>query len=101
MLDRLESLAGNEVEGRDNVVALLAHLASDVGAVRDCNTTNMYGTCDGTQTCDPAAGWSACNAQVPIAELYKYSTSLRSITQGRATHSREFSHCFGNSAYLC
>ncbi len=31
-------------------------------------------------------------AKVPIAELYKYSTSLRSMTQGRATHHREFSH---------
>ncbi len=31
-------------------------------------------------------------AQVPLAELYKYSTSLRSLTQGRGTHSREFSH---------
>ena len=31
-------------------------------------------------------------AKVPIAELYKYSTALRSMTQGRATHRREFSH---------
>lgn len=31
-------------------------------------------------------------AKVPLAELYKYSTSLRSMTQGRATHYREFSH---------
>jgi elongation factor G len=31
-------------------------------------------------------------AQVPQAELYKYSTSLRSLTQGRGTHTREFSH---------
>ena len=31
-------------------------------------------------------------AKVPIAELYRYSTSLRSMTQGRATHRREFSH---------
>jgi elongation factor G len=31
-------------------------------------------------------------AKIPIAELYKYSTSLRSMTQGRATHHREFSH---------
>ncbi len=31
-------------------------------------------------------------AQVPLAELYKYSTTLRSITQGRGIHSREFSH---------
>ena len=31
-------------------------------------------------------------AQVPLAELYNYSTSLRSFTQGRATHTRTFSH---------
>jgi elongation factor G len=32
------------------------------------------------------------SAQVPQAEMYKYSTTLRSLTQGRGTHSREFSH---------
>ena len=31
-------------------------------------------------------------AQLPLAELYKYSTSLRSLTQGRGGHTREFSH---------
>ncbi len=31
-------------------------------------------------------------AKVPLGELYKYSTALRSMTQGRATHSREFDH---------
>jgi len=31
-------------------------------------------------------------AQVPLAELYRYSTSLRSMTQGRAVHTEEFSH---------
>ncbi len=31
-------------------------------------------------------------AQVPLGELYKYSTTLRSLTQGRGTHTREFSH---------
>jgi elongation factor G len=31
-------------------------------------------------------------AQVPLAELYKYSTHLRSMTQGRGSHSRELSH---------
>jgi elongation factor G len=30
-------------------------------------------------------------AQVPLAELYKYTTSLSSIAQGRAMYSREFS----------
>lgn len=31
-------------------------------------------------------------AQVPLSELHRYSTSLRSMTQGRGTHRREFSH---------
>jgi elongation factor G len=31
-------------------------------------------------------------AQVPLSELYRYSTMLRSMTQGRATHRRAFSH---------
>lgn len=31
-------------------------------------------------------------AQVPEAELYRYSTSLRSITQGRGIHHARFSH---------
>ena len=32
------------------------------------------------------------NAPVPEAEMYKYSTTLRSLTQGRGIHIREFSH---------
>ncbi len=31
-------------------------------------------------------------AQVPLAELYKYSTTLRSMTQGRGVFERSFSH---------
>jgi elongation factor G len=31
-------------------------------------------------------------AQVPLAELYKYSTTLRSMTQGRGMYERDFSH---------
>ncbi len=30
-------------------------------------------------------------AQVPLAELYKYSSTLRSITQGKAKFTRKFS----------
>ena len=30
--------------------------------------------------------------EVPLAELWKYSTDLRSMTQGRGLHSRKFSH---------
>ena len=31
-------------------------------------------------------------AKVPLAELYRYSTSLRSLTQGRGNHRRKLSH---------
>ena len=31
-------------------------------------------------------------AQVPLAELYKYSSNLRSLTSGRGSHRRSFSH---------
>jgi len=31
-------------------------------------------------------------AQVPLAELHNYATTLRSMTGGRATHTRKFSH---------
>ncbi len=31
-------------------------------------------------------------ALVPLAELYRYSTSLRSMTQGRGLHTQKFSH---------
>jgi len=37
-------------------------------------------------------GQQKITAQVPLADLYRYSTSLRSMTQGRASHSRKFSH---------
>ena len=40
---------------------------------------------------EPTAGRTTVKALVPEAELYKYSTSLRAITQGRAHHSRAFS----------
>ena len=40
---------------------------------------------------EPVAGRTTVKALVPESELYKYSTSLRAITQGRAHHSRSFS----------
>jgi elongation factor G len=44
------------------------------------------------QGMDPGAGSTVIKAQVPLAELYKYSTTLRSMTQGRGSHKRDFSH---------
>lgn len=36
--------------------------------------------------------FTVVTAEVPLAELYRYSTALRSVTQGRGTHRREFAH---------
>ncbi len=38
----------------------------------------------------PGNGSTAVRALVPEAELYKYATALRSMTQGRAHHTRSF-----------
>lgn len=40
---------------------------------------------------DPDGRFTRIRALVPEAELYKYATALRSLTQGRAQHSRRFS----------
>lgn len=32
------------------------------------------------------------DAEVPLAEMFKYTTALRSMTQGRGTHTMEFAH---------
>ena len=40
---------------------------------------------------EPAGRAQRIRALVPQSELYKYATSLRSLTQGRAAHSRRFS----------
>ena len=44
------------------------------------------------QGTDSEGSFQKIKAEVPLAELDYYSTKLKSITQGRASHSREFSH---------
>lgn len=41
---------------------------------------------------DIAGGGKAIRAEVPLAEMFGYATTLRSLTQGRATYSMEFKH---------
>ncbi len=41
---------------------------------------------------DIVGGGKAIKAEVPLAEMFGYSTTLRSLTQGRATYTMEFKH---------
>ncbi|HEX7986106.1 MAG TPA: elongation factor G [Duganella sp.] len=40
----------------------------------------------------PGGGGKIIRALVPLAEMFGYSTTLRSLTQGRATYTMEFKH---------
>lgn len=44
------------------------------------------------QGMDDVPGFKVIRAEVPLAEMFGYSTILRSATQGRATYSMEFKH---------
>ena len=44
------------------------------------------------QGMDTAGGFQVVKAHVPQKELYRYSTTLRSLTEGRGIHTEEFSH---------
>ncbi|MBP7827509.1 MAG: hypothetical protein KA236_16685, partial [Verrucomicrobia bacterium] len=41
---------------------------------------------------DAVGGLQVIKAQVPAAELYRYSVTLRSLTGGRGVHQEDFSH---------
>ena len=44
------------------------------------------------QGMDDILGGKIIKAEVPLSEMFGYSTSLRSATQGRATYTMEFKH---------
>jgi len=41
---------------------------------------------------DLVGGSKTIKAEVPLGEMFGYSTTLRSATQGRATYTMEFKH---------
>ena len=44
------------------------------------------------QAMEDRSGVRAVKAVVPLAEMFGYSTTLRSLSQGRATYTMEFKH---------
>jgi elongation factor G len=52
--------------------------------------SSRRGTIQGME--DMAGGGKVVRAEVPLAEMFGYSTTLRSLSQGRATYSMEFKH---------
>jgi elongation factor G len=41
---------------------------------------------------EPRGGVQVIAAQVPLGEMFQYATDLRSMSQGRATYTMQFSH---------
>jgi elongation factor G len=40
----------------------------------------------------PQTSFQLIDAEVPLAEMFGYATQVRSLSQGRATYTMEFSH---------
>ncbi len=52
--------------------------------------SSRRGTIQGME--DLPGGGKAIRAEVPLAEMFGYSTTMRSLSQGRATYTMEFKH---------
>ena len=66
------------------VIAPGEHIGKVIGDLNSrraqIHETGMIGTAE------------SINADVPLAEMFQYTTDLRSLTQGRGTFTMEFSH---------
>ena len=52
----------------------------------------MASSADVLQGSDDSPSGKLINAQVPLGDMFGYATSLRSLSQGRATFTMEFDH---------
>ncbi len=75
----LEPIMAVEVETPDD---FMGNVVGDLSSRR--------GTIQGME--ELPGGGKAVRAEVPLSEMFQYSTTLRSATQGRATYSMEFKH---------
>ena len=88
------SMAFKEGLRRANPVLLEPMMAVEVETPEDYAGTVMgdlssrRGMVQGMD--DMVGGGKAIKAEVPLAEMFGYSTTLRSLTQGRATYTMEF-----------
>ena len=90
------SMAFKEAMRRANPVLLEPMMAVVVETPEDY-MGNVMGDLSGRRGIvqgmdDIPGGMKEIKAEVPLAEMFGYATSLRSLTQGRATYSMEFKH---------
>ncbi|VVE89982.1 elongation factor G [Pandoraea bronchicola] len=90
------SMAFKEAMRRANPVILEAMMAVEVETPEDYmgnvmgDLSSRRGIIQGMD--DMVGGGKIVRAEVPLSEMFGYSTSLRSATQGRATYTMEFKH---------
>ncbi len=90
------SIAFKEGMRRANPALLEPIMAVEVETPEDFmgnvvgDLSSRRGTIQGME--DMVGGGKAVRAEVPLAEMFGYSTTLRSLSQGRATYTMEFKH---------
>ncbi|MBN4667955.1 elongation factor G [Pandoraea nosoerga] len=90
------SMAFKEAMRRANPVILEPMMAVEVETPEDYmgnvmgDLSSRRGIVQGMD--DMVGGGKIVRAEVPLSEMFGYSTSLRSLTQGRATYTMEFKH---------
>ncbi|NIE82152.1 MULTISPECIES: elongation factor G [unclassified Burkholderia] len=90
------SMAFKEAMRRASPVVLEPMMAVEVETPEDY-MGNVMGDLSGRRGIvqgmeDMVGGGKIVRAEVPLSEMFGYSTSLRSLTQGRATYTMEFKH---------